>query len=365
MTDRMAAGPAEPVGDAVDVFVYGTVFLDLVLTGLGTPPALGSEVFTTGMASCPGGIANLAVAATRLGLSTRLSAAFGDDLYGDFCWRTLVEEGVDLARSRRMVDWPTPVTVSMAYHDDRSMVTHMRSTPITEDELVGTPAPARAAIAYVGAEPRRWRETARSNGTKIVADVGWDPTGRWSTSVLEQLSGCYAFLPNEVEAMAYARTDDPEAALRRLADLVPVAAVTSGSAGSRAIDNVTGEHAWAPAVPVVAQDTTGAGDVFDVAFTLGLLRDWPLGHRLAFANLCAALSVRHIGGSLAAPGWGDIDEWWTQLRGQARHGGLAIADLAARYAFLDDVLPPGPRPRVRRASTTLARTGALDPPLIS
>jgi sugar/nucleoside kinase (ribokinase family) len=348
--------PSSPATRPFDVFVQGTVFLDIVLTGLRGRPAPGTEVFTDGMGSCPGGIANLAIASSRLGLSTSLSAAFGDDLYGDFCWRSLEsEEQVDLSSSRRMPGWPTPVTVSMAFDHDRSMVTHMRPTPIGEDELVGTPPPARAAIVYLGGEQPAWRSLARAQGTLVFADVGWDGSEQWSAGVLEQLSGCHAFLPNEVEATSYTRTADAESALRRLAGLVPIVAVTSGPAGSRAIDGITGEEAWAPAVPVVAQDATGAGDVFDTGFTLGTLNGWPLPDRLAFANLCAALSVQHIGGSLAAPGWGDIADWWRDLRARGAAGGSATRELAARYGFLDDVLPGGPPRTVRRAEATLAR----------
>ncbi len=339
----------------LDVFAHGTVFLDIVLTGLHARPAPGTEVFTDGMGSCPGGMANLAIAASRLGLSTSLSAAFGDDLYGDFCWRSLEDEGVDLSHSRRMTAWPTPVTVSMAVDDDRSMVTHMRPTPICEDDLVGTPPRSRAAIAYLSAEPPAWRDRAREQGTLIVADVGWDGSQQWSSAVLDQLSKCHAFVPNAVEAMAYTRTDDVEAALRRLADLVPVVAVTCGASGSGAIDNTTGEKAWVAAVPVVAHDATGAGDVFDTAFTLGTLNGWRLADRLAFATLCAALSVQHVGGSLAAPGWGDISDWWTQTRRRAAGGDPAVDDLMSRYGFLDAVVPEGPLRTVRRASATLAR----------
>src|SRR3712207_5868722 len=147
----MSSGPTPR--EPFDIFVQGTVFLDVVMTGLRGRPAPGTEVFTDGMGSCPGGIANLAIAASRLGLSTSLSAAFGDDLYGDFCWRSICEEeGIDLSHSRRMSGWPTPVTVSMAMDGDRSMVTHMRATPVGEDDLVATPPPARAAIAYLSAE---------------------------------------------------------------------------------------------------------------------------------------------------------------------------------------------------------------------
>ena len=48
-----------------DVFVWGTVFLDIIFTGLDRCPAPGTEEWAEGMASCPGGIANLAVAAQR------------------------------------------------------------------------------------------------------------------------------------------------------------------------------------------------------------------------------------------------------------------------------------------------------------
>jgi sugar/nucleoside kinase (ribokinase family) len=341
----------------VDVFVQGTVFLDIVMTGLQGRPAPGTEVFTDGMGSCPGGIANLAVAASRLDLAAGLSAAFGDDVYADFCWRVLEEEGVDLAPARRVPGWATPVTVSMAVDGDRSMVTHMVPTPVAEEELVGTPPRARAVIGYLGPHEPAWRRRAREQGSLVVADVGWDGSGAWASAVLDQLASCDVFLPNEVEATAYTRTDDPEAALQRLADLVPVVAVTSGASGSRAVDAHTGEHAEAAAVPVQVLDTTGAGDVFDAAFTLGTLEGWPLTDRLAFANLCAALSTQHLGGSLAAPGWTDVASWWTATRTRARAGGAVAVELARCYGFLDDVVRGRSMREARRAATTPGRTG--------
>ena len=57
----------------------------------------GTEVWTEGMGSGPGGIANFAVPLRRLGLRTALAAAFGPDVYGEYCWEVLGEqEGVDL-----------------------------------------------------------------------------------------------------------------------------------------------------------------------------------------------------------------------------------------------------------------------------
>src|SRR5262245_51652096 len=144
-------GGREGAERVVDVFVSGLMFFDLVLTGLEHGPVPGTEVWTKGSGTGPGGIANFAVALSRLGLSTSLSAAFGDDQFGRFCWETLErDEGIDLSRSRRIVGWPTPVTVSLAYDGDRALVTHGEPVPVTADELIGVPPAARAAIVHLG-----------------------------------------------------------------------------------------------------------------------------------------------------------------------------------------------------------------------
>ncbi|MEP6600156.1 MAG: PfkB family carbohydrate kinase [Actinomycetota bacterium] len=340
-----------------DVFLQGTVFFDIVLTGLPSLPLRGTESWAEGMGSCPGGIANLAIAASRLGLRTSLSAAFGDDVYGDFMWRTLAEqEDVDLSKSRRFAQWHSPVTVSLAVQRDRAMITHSHPAPVPLAELARTVPHAAAGVVHVDETPQPWLAEARQHGMLLFGDVGWDPTQRWSTELLSRLADFHAFLPNSNEAMAYTRTDDPRAALLRLAEAVPVAVVTCGGQGSIAIDSTTGEEEWVPSLPVNAVDATGAGDVFAAAFVLSTLRAWPLRHRLAFANLCAALSVQQVGGSLAAPGWGDIADWLAAVRAESLAGSRAASVLLHGYEFLADALPASPARTVRRASATIART---------
>jgi sugar/nucleoside kinase (ribokinase family) len=339
-----------------DLFLHGTVFLDIVFTGLRELPVRGTEQHVDGMGSCPGGIANLGIAASRLGLRTTLAAAFGDDVYGDFCWSTLAEqEGVDLTYSRRFAHWHSPVTVSMVVDRDRAMVTHMHPPPVTPADLVPTIPEARIGFAHLDAEPREWFATAAASGMKLFADTGWDPAERWSGSVLSQLTDFHGFLPNSVEAMAYTHTDDPHDAVHALADHVPVAVVTCGGQGALGIDAITGEEEWVPSLPVNAHDPTGAGDVFGAAFVLGTLQEWPLRQRLAFSNLCAALSVQYVGGSLAAPGWGDIVDWLSTVRARAAAGSQTAAEYASSYAFLDEVMPPSGSIAVRRARATIAR----------
>lgn len=371
----MPTSPHDPLADLrapedppLDVLIAGTVFLDIIFTGVQELPRDGQEVYAAGMGSCPGGIANLAVATQRLGLRTSLAAAFGDDSYGDFCWSTLADgESVDLSRSRRFDRWHSPVTVSLASRHDRSMVTHAHPPPVNADEMIGTPPRSRAVITDLAPDTRvignddnpTWVDLARKQGALVFADVGWDPSGRWPSSVLDQVRLCDAFMPNAAEAMAYTRTDTVNDALYALADLVPLAVVTNGASGAQAIDASTGEEASVPALRVEALDTTGAGDVFGAAIVLGSLAGWPLSERLAFASLCSSLAVQQFGGSLAAPAWGDIADWWAQLRASPRNDAYHRA-LRRRYAFLAEHLSGLPSLTCRRASATIARLADLE-----
>ncbi|MEV4351481.1 PfkB family carbohydrate kinase [Actinoplanes sp. NPDC049596] len=328
---------------ALDLFVPGVVYLDIIFTGLEGLPEPGTEVWASGMGSCPGGVANLAVAAARLGLRTGLGTALNNDAYGDFCASILCsQENVDLSASRR-VDGHSPVTVSLAYDRDRSMITHGHPLPVNADGLVAELPAARAASVSLTKDRLPWVRRAASSGTLVFADVGWDASASWPASVLDMLEDCHAFVPNAVEAMQYTRAATPDEALRRLAGLAPVVVVTCGGDGAIAHDARTGETVHVPAVPVPALDPTGAGDVFTAGLVLGTLREWPLRQTLAFANLIAALSVQHFGGSLSAPGWGDIADWWRSSTGDSSYG------------FLDEVIPSGEQRSVRRAGATIAR----------
>lgn len=333
-----------PEDPAFDVFLTGTVFLDIVFTGLHHIPSVGTEVWADGMGSCPGGIANLAIATSRLGLNTALAAAFGDDVYGDFCWESLtVHEDVDLSLSHRVRGWHSPVTVSLAYDGERTLVTHGHPPPHGEP-IPGSVPCARTSVLHLAPDSRNpWVEHASAQGSLVFADVGWDETDTWSAEMLADLRFCHAFLPNAVEAMRYTRTTTQRDALHRLADIVSVAVITDGPGVALAIDNTTGESAEEPALAVEALDSTGAGDVFAAGFITGTLAGWSLADRLRFSNLVAALSVQRFGGSLAAPDWLEIATWWWQTKRSP-----ATAELADRYRFLDDLVPPirpGPRRR--------------------
>ncbi|KUO13987.1 carbohydrate kinase family protein [Streptomyces sp. DSM 15324] len=356
LVDPLAARRA-PGDPPWDVYLTGTVFLDIIFTGLDSAPVRGTESWARGMGSSPGGVANMATALARLGLRTSLAAAFGDDHYGEYCWDALEQgEGIDLAASRTVPGWHSPVTVSMAYEGERTMVSHGHEPP-PQTMLVHSGAPdrpphSRAAVASLTPGRRDpWIARAAARGTRIFADVGWDDTGAWDLAGLADLEHCEAFLPNAEEAMRYTRADCPRAAARALTAYVPLAVVTLGAEGAYAVDGRTGETAEVPAIAVEALDPTGAGDVFVAGFVTGTLADWPLADRLAFAGLTAALSVQEFGGSLSAPGWAEIAAWWRRVQSVEGQAPEALH----RYAFLEAVLPRDDTPPwpLRRAVPTI------------
>ena len=344
----------------LDVLTTGPLFFDLIFSGLPRLPEPGEELYSTGMGSCPGGIANLSTATARLGLRTGLVTGFGDDAYADWMWDTLAnQENIDLSSSRRFANFHSAITVSMAFRGDRGMVTHEHPLPEPLDAALLSAPKARAAAVDLK-HPGAWWDKLHDDGTLIFADVGFDETGRWDRAHLEALERCHAFTPNAVEAMGYTRTDLPSDAVRALAELVPLAVVTDGVRGSYAIDSTTGEEAYCPSVAVEAIDPTGAGDVFAAAIILGTLSGWGLEQRLRFASLSSSLAVTHFGGSLAAPGWGDLADWWRGVEKLRDAGDLRAAHVGREYGFLADVIPRHPVHGVRRAQGTFAMSSDAD-----
>ncbi|WP_170127481.1 carbohydrate kinase family protein [Kineococcus rhizosphaerae] len=289
----------------LDVLLGGRLFCDLVFSGSSLPRP-GAEVFADGFVLSPGGTANRAVAAARLGGRTGLFAVLGRDVFGDEVARLLAREPhLDLTWLQRSDTVRTAVTVAVTDEHDRSFITY---------EEDGTEVPRTwpgelptAATCHVGlaADLPGWVATLRAAGTTVFGGVGWDPSHEWSPTVLDRLAQVDVFVPNEVEATSYTRTDDALAAAKLLAERVGTVVVTRGPLGSLAID-ATGTLVTepAPAVPVV--DPTGAGDVFVAGLMTATRLSWDLRNRLRFAGLVASLSVRGLGGAASAPGPADV-----------------------------------------------------------
>jgi len=328
----------EPDPVPVDVFVAGPVFMEMVFSGLPQAPVLGTETWAAAMGTCPGGVANMAVAMSRLGLHVALATAFGDDAYGDFCRETLeLGEGIDVSLSVRMAGRHTPVTVSLAYGGDRTMISHGHINE--HPEVINVPA-ARAVFAPLspGHEPA-WLPKAKQAGSRVVVNSGWDDTGLWDLSSLEALPLADVVVANLTEAQHWTGQRNPRAAAEALGEHVPLAVVTLGADGAIAAGNSVGDAILVTGVPVHAVDTTGAGDVFLSGLMAGLAASCSPRETLVLGCVAAAMSTERIGSSLSAPCSDEIG-WW--YRSQSA---TATEEFRATYGFLDSLFPRNPWPR--------------------
>ena len=202
-----------------------------------------------------------------------------------------------------------------------------------------------------------WVDLARRDGALVFADVGWDPTGAWSPTCSTSSSTATRFMPNAVEAMAYTRTDTPHDALYALADRVPLAVVTNGRARCAGHRHATGEEAQVPALRV-REPSTRPGPVTSSARRAPRHpgRAGRCVERLSFAALCSGLALQQFGGSLAAPGWGDLADWHSGLRTRSADDSYTQS-LRRRYAFLGDLIREVPDQACRRATATDRPTG--------
>jgi sugar/nucleoside kinase (ribokinase family) len=267
-------------------------------------PALGSKANADHFEPiCGGNSLNASIAIVRLGGRASLCGPMGDarETESRPIFEQLTREGVE---TRYIVHVPGAVTPLSAIMIDptgeRTIVTYRDPTlwkvelPAADELLADCDAiltESRCAefCTEVCAEAVR-------RGIPVIVDVDRAMSLReglltasthlvFSSEPLQETTGC----DNEGEA------------LKRIARLTPsFLAVTRGPRGTLWLDE-HGELQEAPAFPVHAVDTLGAGDVFHGALTLAITEKQELCQALRFASAAAALKCTRFGGALAAP----------------------------------------------------------------
>jgi sulfofructose kinase len=154
----------------------------------------------------------------------------------------------------------------------------------------------------------RW---AKKQGAEVCLDVG---------SIRKGVDKVFPHVDHLIVsrrfACGYTGKSDPAAACRKLlAGRCKTTVVTIGEEGCICASDKGIFHS--PGFKVKVIDTTGAGDVFHGAFIFGLLKKWPLKRVARFANACAALKCRKLGGRAGIPGLEEARGFMENFSGQA------------------------------------------------
>jgi sugar/nucleoside kinase (ribokinase family) len=293
------------------ILVIGELNVDLIVSGLDTFPALGREILADGMRTVMGSSSAICAAGlARLGAPVDFVGKVGVDYYGDFVVDELRRLGVGTRQIIRDEVVRTGVTISLAYPEDRALVTYLGCIPHLRLADVKTSILSDYNHLHVGSYflqkglrsglPDLFGFAHRA-GMTVSLDTGWDPDETWGNSdLLALLDKVDLFFPNEDEACAIARLDDIEQAMRELAKRARLVVVKRGPAGSMALQG--GQIVHCPGFRVDAVDTTGAGDSFDAGFIFAhVIQGQKLVEALRFANACGALCTTGHGGTAAQP----------------------------------------------------------------
>jgi ribokinase len=273
----------------VDLAVATPAFLDLTIVGLDAAPELGEERFASDLKRSPGGGAITAVGAARLGLSTTLVAALGDDLAGELVRDAVSEDGVHVV----VKTCPrTPVTVVIPVANDRAMITIDPGVRVSRSDV----APLEPRAVAVNLDLMH----VVPPGAAGYVTCGEDDARAFAGRPPADLANMRALFVNEREAMALTNAADVESAAEQLGRLVPAAMVTRGANGAIAvIDGRRYESAGFDPGPVI--DTTGAGDLFTAAYIWAEQGGAEPEDRLRWAGIYASLSVTRstaVGGAV-------------------------------------------------------------------
>ena len=305
----MKADPSAPSMPQFDITIAGELNLDLILYGLPaelpTERELLAERMTLTLGASSAIVAhNLASLGSRVGFQSLI----GNDQLGQIALERLAQSGVDTSLVRRSTaSVSTGLTVILQRESGRHILTYSGTIAgLTLHDLdlayLSDSRHFHLSSYYLQAGLRPhvrelFRLLKQASGLTISLDTNDDPDDRWDGALREVLPLVNVFLPNRREACKIACTDDPELALSRLAELVPLVVVKMGRQGAIARHGSERTESAAHHVDVV--DPVGAGDSFDAGFLHEYLQGNNLTNCLAAGNLAGALSTTRAGGTEA------------------------------------------------------------------
>jgi len=294
----------------LDLIGLGSAILDFAPINVGLPL---SEV--QGFTPCAGGaVANILVAASRLGLRTGFVGCMGDDEFGTFVLRDFEREGVDISHVKRITGMATGIAFySLDENGERHYVFYRfpgysdpESTLEPDDIDAEYIARSRAIHFSEAMLRRRSSRDAMLKALQVSKEhevtVSYDPNVRpvlWGDKnefkeVQRKVLGfTNIFLSTAHELMLITDTKSMERAIEIIMELGPSILVIRHRDYYRVM--TANLDFQAPIFEVKAVDTSGAGDAFDAGFLTGLLKKWPLDKAVELGSAVAALKVMIVG----------------------------------------------------------------------
>jgi len=304
------------------IVVVGSTSLDFV-AGANRIPIVGETIIGNSFNTFYGGKgANQAVAAAKLGYPTAMIARVGDDAFGPQLQNALRTAGVD-AGNVLPVAGPSGVALIMtgAKGENSIVVVPGANGKLSIEELQKHEETLKNAGMFL-AQLEIPLETveylaglAVKNGIPLMLDPA--PARELPATLLQHVTW---ITPNESETLTLLGSGEKELAeeqVRHAAEELltrGVRNVVLKLGGRGCLVAHDGKLEFVPAYKVAAVDTTAAGDAFNGAFAVGLMRGQAPREAAAFACAVAGISVTRHGAQPSMPTTEEVESFLREHR---------------------------------------------------
>ena len=301
-----------------DLICVGMALIDSIIKGFNPEPVSVSGYQAISSSLNVGGEAvNEAIAASKLGLKTRIMCCLGEDVAGEIVKDTLKKHSVD---TELIVKSPqTPITTMFVKEDGsrKSIINEAHVYNFHPEKYTNVLIDAKVLI--LGSlfrapfdEPSIINSvlTAAQKADQIVIADTKPPRSKnlKLNDIADSLSKIDYITPNEDEARFFTNEEDPS----KMADVflnygVKNVIIKLGSKGCY-FKNLKDEYTI-PGYKIKAVDATGAGDNFVAGFAAEILRSSTIKEALLFANACGAICTTEVGAGTALKNRQQVLEW--------------------------------------------------------
>ena len=320
----------------LDLITAGRVSMDLFARDIGAD-FIDISAFETGVGGSP---VNIAIGASRLGLSALAFTAVGDDEVGRFVKHYLRGEGVD---ARHVISKPgkrTGMAVVGVQPPDRFPLQFYREDAadihLSIDDALRLPLNQARALQLSGTALSRGSardvtvylaERARRLGLASFIDLDlrpdqWTHALAFGLNLRRVLPLCDVIIGTEEEfeaalspepesVMAGGQVADHQRLQRQMRQFCAESAATLiVKRGERGVTVMRRETELdVPGFPVEVVNTVGAGDGFASGLIAGWSKGWDWRRTARFANACGALVVTRNGCARALPYWDEATQF--------------------------------------------------------
>jgi ribokinase len=286
------------------IVVVGSINMDLVSHTERIPHAGETLIGSDFQLHSGGKGGNQAVAVARLGYPSILLAVTGDDIFGHQLLSTLANFGVDTSHIRTVAGSSGTASIVVdAQGENTIIVTPAANLQVTPDYLRTKLDVLRSAGIIltqleIPVDTIAWlADYCAELQIPLMLDPA--PATLLPPNLLSHLSW---FTPNQTEAAFYSMPEEStEQMLARFFRVgVKNIILKQGSDGAL-VAGADGSRHRIDIYPVNALDTTAAGDAFNGAFCVALMRGRSLAESAQFAAAAAAISVTRHGAQPSLP----------------------------------------------------------------